>query len=306
VDGGDASVWSGPDKAVYVDRINKIITDRVCEIYSAFALCDELDIDLGSSSVDEQIDEYIRHSVEGGDGVVGYGSYEEYLAKLKEFNLNYSTQVLLYRYAIAVDLINDYYIGTFDADEITEDKISVGKLQYERKNVEEFYFGDGCVRVLRAFIDPSNYYEHQVSEKIEKIHSLIVEAAGYGEERVAAVMIGNTTMAGSEIENGYVIAEHNLDAAYYGGLTEAAFELAVGEVSEPVYVNDGEIEAYCILYRTEKSDAHFEECYADIAYVFLTNEVGRYLDDYSTRLGTSAMLTELYDEIDHATVSMGE
>ena len=67
VDGGDASVWSGPDKAAYVERINNIITDRVCEIYSAFALCDELDIDLDSSSVDEQIDEYIRHSVEGGD-----------------------------------------------------------------------------------------------------------------------------------------------------------------------------------------------------------------------------------------------
>ena len=79
VDGGDETVWEGEQSEAYVEQIDVLILDRICEIYSAFALCDELKIDIYSSKVEDTIDEYIRADVDGGEGVVGYGSYEKYL-----------------------------------------------------------------------------------------------------------------------------------------------------------------------------------------------------------------------------------
>ena len=303
VDGGDETVWEGEQSEAYTEQIDALILDRICEIYSAFALCNAVGIDIYSSKVEDTIDEYIRADIEGGEGVVGYGSYEKYLEALKKMNLNCQTQVLLYRYAIAVDMLDEHYIGTFDAEDIS-DSIAVGSIQYTREDVEQFYFSDGCVRVLRAMVDPSNYFEHQVEEKVNAIRELILQAASKGESAVAAAMIGNTTMAGSEVERGYVIGRHNLDNTYYGGMTEAAFALSGGEVSEPIYVNDGSVEAYYILYRAEKSDSNFDECYSDIAYVFLRNKVGGYMDEMSLQLKEGARATEILEQIDRASISM--
>ncbi len=303
-DKGDESVWTGDDKEEYVAAIDAAILERVCEIYSAFALCDELNIDLYSSKVEDTIYSYLVMGVEGGDGVVGYGSYDAYLEALYKMNLNYSTQELLYRYSVAMELIDEYYIGTFDVEDIT-DKISIGNLSFSSEDVREFYFSDECVRVLRAVLDPSNYYEDQVAGKVKALRDLICEAAPFGEDAVARTMIGNTTMAGPEVERGLVIARHNLDKAYYGEMTDAAFALEVGEVSEAVLINDGDIMAYYIMYRAEKSEENFTECYSEIAYIFLSNVVGGYLDQRATQLLSGAEATDILKQLDRSTVSMG-
>ena len=301
-DGGDPTVWEGEDKEEYLNAINAAILDRICEIYSAFALCDELGIDLYSGSVEDTIYSYIEAGVEGGEGVVGYGSYEEYLAALKKMNLNYSVQELMYRYSVAIDLIDEYYIGTFDAESIT-DSISIGKLTYTREDVESFYFSEDCVRVLRVSIDPSNYYEDQVEDKINRIHSLICEAAQQGERQVAIAMINNTTTPGPEVEQGVIIARHNLDRAYFGQMTDAAFALSEGEVSAPILVFDGS-EAYYIMYRAEKSAENFSQSYSDIAMVFLRDIVGGYLDERAEELVAGAVAEPLLSELDPSSISM--
>ena len=302
-DGGDPSVWSGEGKDEYIAAIDSDILKRICEIYSAFALCDELGIDLYSSEVEDMIYSYLVMSIEGCDGVVGYGSYEKYLEELRKMNLNYGVQELMYRYSVAMDLIDDYYIGTYSSEDIV-DSVTVGKLTYTREDVEAFYFGEGCVRVLRAAIDPSNYYEDQVQSKINGIYSLICEAAPLGETSVAYAMINNTTMPGPEVERGFIISRHNLDKAYYSEMTEVAFDLGQGEVSRPILVNDGQLMAYYIMYKAEKSEKHLNECYSDIAKAFLYNEVGSFLDQRATQLLSGAVSEDVLKELDRSSISM--
>ena len=117
VDGGDSGVWSGEKKEEYVAKIDSIILDRITEIYAAFAICKRINFDVYSKDVEKKIQENIRISVEGGTygsaTIQGYDSYEDYLAALKKANLNYSVQVLLFRYAIAVDAIDGSKAGQF-------------------------------------------------------------------------------------------------------------------------------------------------------------------------------------------------
>ena len=125
VDGGDDSVWSGEDSAEYIEKINEIILPMIANIYATINLAESIGIDFSSKKVKKQVDELIEISIEGGSynglKVEGAGSYDEYLASLKAANHNYSTQILLYHYAIAQTEIAKYYIGTLSEDNITPD-----------------------------------------------------------------------------------------------------------------------------------------------------------------------------------------
>ena len=287
----------------YRKNIDALVLDRIIHVYSVLALCDKLGINLYSRSVNKEIEDYVAQSVEGAGGSVGYGSYEEYLSALKKMNLNYSVQDLLFRYEIGLREIDEYYIGTFDADKI-QDGIKFGDISYTREDVKSYYYSDACVRVLRAHLQAGAYYNPdayalEVKEEMEA-------AALTGESAVATVIINTGLTAPIEVERGYVIAKNNLEKLYYSEMTESAFELEIGEVSEPITVNYGDGEVIFILYRAEKSDEHFDESYTEIAYVYLTDAVGGYLASCAKTLFDSVELTGVLDTIDYNEVFMND
>ena len=210
VDGGDDGVWNGENKAQYVEKIDSMILDRITEIYSAFAICKRIGFDVYSKDVEKKISENIKISVEGGSygssTIEGYDSYEDYLAALKAANLNYSVQVLLFRYAIAVDAIDTHYIGTASSDDVNINT-SIGEISYSKEDVKTFYDSDNCVRVLRANYQKAISYTPK--ESAQKLRAkLIAEAEGSDDptEKEAAVFAaimssGNYSNA-NEIQNG--------------------------------------------------------------------------------------------------------
>ena len=287
----------------YEAKINALILERAADIYSVLALCDRVGINLYSRSVEAEIEQYITESIEGGANAIGYGSYENYLKALKDMNLNYSVAVLLLRYEIGMRELDSYYIGSFDTDDI-QNGIEFGNLTYTREDIKNYYYSDECVRVLRAHLQADAYYEPDV--RATEVREQMLAAVGKGEGAVAAVIIGNSTTAYDEVERGYVIARHNLDKLYYSELTDAAFGLNTGEVSEPVHVNSGDGEVIFILYRAEKSDAHFDKSYSEIAYVYLTDTVGKTVAEVQSALVLSAEYTDSFYAIDYGQVSMNE
>ena len=312
VDGGDASVWTGENKSEYVAKINKIILDRVCEIYSAFALCDRIGIDLYSADVENKIKENIRISVEGGSygnsTIEGFGSYEAYLAALKAANLNYSVQTLMLRYAIAVDAIDTYYIGTGSSDEVNYD-ITIGAIQYTKDDVRSFYYSDDCARVLRASFH--KIVSNTPLETAEKLKNKLESAANGAytmqskEEAVFyAIMSSGRFSNAAEIEDGYVMGKYNLDRSYYGDMTDAIFELSEGEVSDPISIVTDSEDTYYVIYRTYKSDAHFEEHYDSIRYVYLTNFVGEITYGITDALKESVSYSDYIININHSEIGM--
>lgn len=309
---GNPDAWTGEDKDVYVERINDLILDRITEIYAAFAMCKRIGFDLYSDDVEGKIKENIRISVEGGSygssTVEGFDSYDDYLEALKDMNLNYSVQVLLFRYAIAIDAIDTYYIGTAASDDVNYD-ITLGALTYTKEDVKEFYDSDDCVRVLRASFQKGISYTP--FEKAESLKNKIVDAAGKNhtleekEEDVRYAIIGsNLYLNDAELRNGYVMGRYNLERGYYGDMTDAAFSLSEGEVSDPISIVTDVEDSYYILYRTYKSDAHFEENYESIKYVYLRDIVGEISHGVASEMKKSATFSDYLKNINHSEIGM--
>ena len=312
VDGGDESVWSGDSKDTYIRLIDEMIVDRVVEIYSAFAICERIGFDLYSKNVEKKIKENVRISVEGGSygstTLDGYESYDAYLAALKSLNLNYSVQVLLLRYAIAIDAIDTHYIGTASSDDI-DANVSIGAIKYTKDDVRNFYFSEDCVRVLRANFQKGISYTPE--EKAEQLRSKIVDASrtpGSLEDKENAVFLAIISSGlysnTAEIKNGYVIGKYNLERSYYGDMTDAALSLSEGEVSQPIDVVSDVEDSYYILYRSYKSEELFEANYEDIKYVYLMNYVGEITHGVASDLKKSVSYTDVMTTLDHAAIGM--
>ena len=304
VDKGDFSVWSGDDKDAYIEKMDEIIKARVSEIYAVFHICSKIGIDVYSSDFDKKVKEIIATSVEGGyigpTEIKGFeGDYDKYLASLKEMGLNYSVQDLMIRYSLATDEIYEYYGGTLDSEEFLENATS-GALKYTAEDVLEFYNSSDCVRVIRAFLPKKNFS----AERAESIRNTILEKANKGEADVANYIIGQTTTGATDIKNGEIIAEHNLDKQYYSELIKCAFELDAFEVSDVIEINTGYEDAYIILYKTVKSNTHFTECYDSIANVYVQNEIGKIIDTAASSIKENLKATEALSSLDRSAISM--
>lgn len=292
VDKGDESVWSADDKSEYIEKADALILERAATIYSVFAVCKSIGIDLYSSEVDETVNEYIRVSVEGGsigDYIIeGAGSYEKYLDALGASGHNYATQDLLYRYTVGLEKINEYYKGDINSG-------ILGAIKYTREDVKSFY-DDGAVRIIRAFFD-KDYISESRAEQIRAEAALLT-----GEEEFASFITGYTTVGGSDIKNGIVIGKYGLDRMNYGELVDAAFELELGSVSELITVSGTAENGYCFIYKAEKSDAHFEKCYDTIVDAYLENEIGKALNLYFVGLCQSANASSELLALDRAQI----
>ena len=312
VDQGNADAWTGADKDKYVVQIDKLIIDRITEIYSAFALCERIGFDVYSKDVEKKINENIKISVEGGSygssTIEGFESYEDYLAALKAMNLNYSVQSLLFRYAIAVDAIDTYYIGTASSDDV-DINLTVGAIKCNEDDVKKFYDSDDCVRVLRASFQKNiTYTPLQRAEDLKASLESAASSKDTLEEMETAVfnaiMSNNLYSNTAEVREGYVIGKYNLERAYYGNMTDAAFELQIGEVSEPIDVVTDVENSYYVLYRSYKSDTHFEKNYDSIRYIYLMNCVGEITHGVAEELKSSIVYTDYLNNINHSEIGM--
>ena len=305
-DKGDSSVWQGENKEEYISAAHEHITSLILDIYAAFALCEDIGFDIYSRSVENKIQEFIRISVEGGsyngESFIGHdGDYDAYLAYIKSLNHNYSTQVLMYRYAIAIEAIDEHFIGTYSADEI-DGNITVGNITYTKEDIEEYYNSDACVRVLRTYISES--LDVDPAGRAERLRLDLKEEAKKGESYVSEMIMGRGPIGATDGIEGILIAKNNLDGAFYNAMIEEAFSLKVGEVSRVVPIHDGQEMRYYIMYRGNKSDEHLEKNYADIVYIFLRDSVGKTVNDKKRELSESITVSDFLKSLDYSGISM--
>jgi hypothetical protein len=148
-------------------------------------------------------------------------------------------------------------------------------------------------------------------ERAESLRSDMVEAAESAdtlEEKESAVLLAirksglysNT----AELQSGYVIGRYNLERSYYGDMTDAALELELGEVSDPIEVVSDVENSYYVIYKTLKSEEHLEANYESIRYIFLMNCVGEISHSVASDLKASVVYTEVLNGIDYSRIAM--
>ena len=298
IDGGDASVWNSDSKDEYIEKINAIIIPKIADIYATIAACEETGFNLYSKDVDKKLKEYVKESVEGGvyDSVVikGYGSYDAYLAALKARGSNYSVEMLLFRYAIAAEVVENYYFGTLNDDNFTPDATE-GKIKYTESDVRAFYDSADCIRIHEGFVQKIFGIEHA-----ELMRERIIEKADGGYD-VGIAMIGHNLTSD---EDGIVVGKYSRDVSFYEEYTKAAFELAVGKTSDVISVTTGYDDGYFILHRVDKTDKFYTDNYKDIVSVYLDNELGKIIAEKKNELLSSIEYTKDYSALDFGAISM--
>ena len=293
VDGGDDSVWSSDEKDEYIAEIDEIIYDRAAEIFSVFALARKLDISPYSVAVEDKIYEYIVLSVEGNQAdVQGHGTYEKFLASLKERNMNYSVMELLLRYSIVSSLVYEKYRGTTDKvlGELP------GDIKIDRDEILAYYFGDECVRVLQIMSEEHDRivtHRERLSKKASDLDIALYIVQ-------SSTALATDCIVDREV-SGLTIGKYSLDTYTYGGYADVVFALSEDELSEIIEV-DGR---YYVVYRLQKSEEHFDRCFDSVKQSYIDNTVGKQFGVAKESLLDSLETGKGYSNIDHANISMG-
>lgn len=295
VDGGDTTVWSGESKGEYISRINAIIIDRAAEIYSAIHLAESLGFKAYSATVEDAIEEAVIGAVEGDGIQPGHGSYEAYLESLKAVGLNYSVATLMMRYSLAVEFINEYYIGELDVL-----GASSAEFEYAEEDVRAYYESDDCARVLQAYFAKGVRTREYVEDFRE---ALIAKGDVY---EMAAYILGNTTATATDVLiddniSGILVGRSSAESGFED-FTSSIFALEEGELSDVIEVNGTDADGYYLIYRLEKSAEHFELCYDAIAASYLDNVVGKALGDVAKAMISSVNTTSNYEHIIHTEI----
>ncbi len=315
VDGGNEAVWSGPESAEYVAKINAMVLNSITEMYAAFYLCDRIGTDVFSSSFDDEIEAYIEESVENiiyvteleakkrGENieVSREEAYQIYLARLKASGLNYSVSILLYRYNIALSKIDEYYRGKPDSSSITG--YEGGKVDTSRDTVKAFYDSADTIKLMYFCLQDDVDSQRRVDNAREDM----LEASSRDE--LVAAIVGNLAYGYPEtVEQGMTIGKYSLSTQFtdFEKFADAAFALDIGEISETVEVYDGARTFIYVLYRDEKTDAHFDKSFTDIASSHVSNEIGKIKHQVKSGLKSSCEYSSFYGTLNHASISISE
>lgn len=298
VDGGDESVWSGENRAAYIDKINEIIAARAYEIFSALHVAEKIGFDPYSKEANKKINEYIKGAVEGDESQIGHGSYEKYLASLKDNYLNYSVATLLMRYSMSMDAINAYYAG-YEHEAFGNMQ---GDYKYTKEDVKSYYFSDNCARIIEAYIPKGVRDEAWITSFRDKLISS-------SEQEMAVQIISNTTATEADLLvdgkiSGMVIGKSSLDTFFYSRYLEEVFSATPGTLGETFELSGTDADGHYMIYGLEKSEEHFERCYEQVRLSYIDNVIGEKIGTATEKFRESTTYAEDYASIIHSEISM--
>ena len=273
------------------EELEERVLRQIYLLYSTLAMCESLGYDVYDAETEEKIQDFITVSVEGGylgsTYIEGYGSYEEYLASLKELNMNYAVQTLIFRYSIAKTLIDEHYRS--------ENGI-YGDVT--REDVEDFYLSENTGRYLTLYLAKQNFtYERAV----EIAQTLRMQS---DEDAVFSKMVNYSAMNLETLRAGQIITPYNLDALTYATLTEVASTLNEGEISEPVALYNSQNDGYIILYKADKSADHLNENYDSIVEEYVNDQSGKMLSEIYESMQESVTFYPIYETLDRESIRM--
>lgn len=287
----------GAAAADHADDIRQAVTDRILEIYTILALCAEQGINLYDKSVENEIDEYIRLDVEGEGAFEGYGSYDAYLAALREQYLNYATAELLLRYSIGLERLYTHYIGTYDYISQTYRDAA---LSFTDADVTAFYGAADTARVMLIELPREVYSDEQIALTREAL----IDARDRGGESAVAEWLLRYTATAESITRGELVSPYTLDSLFYQNVTDCALSLAEGDISEPIDVMSDELNSVYLIYRMDKPASYLEANRTAVTDTYRNHRIGRELARVRDALKASMTETDVLKNLDILSMQM--
>ncbi len=291
---GEGDTWEDPDRLA---ALHARVSEQIYEIYATLALCKKHGIDLYSRDMNKQVEDYIRASVEGDSYFKGYGSYEAYLAALKESYLNYATADLLYRYSLGQQALYTYYQGTYD--HIT-DTYNDAALTFTDADVDDFYNKDDTIRVMLIYLSAQVYDD----EEAVLVRSVLQTQLGEGGVDALAAWLLRHTSTTEQVTKGEMLSPYTLDDLTYAEVTAAALSLSVGQMSELVRVSGDDVNGYYLIYRMDKTTEYLAQNRDAVRETCMLDAIGRHFHAAKDALRTSRTDAPLLSQLNIATMTM--
>ena len=258
------------------NKIMPLVLDDLAEIYAIFALCERYGIDPYSDKIDDALAEEIRISIEGGFygeyRFEGYGSYDKYLAVLKESGMNDGASRTVLRYHLCEDeLLKKLTIPMESAYEYTEHDVNI------------FFADESCVHVALLYREAASggMTAAENRERAEKGLRLLRESTSDTERLNYAVQYFSNSP--DDIRRGAYISPYAFSFVYRD-VINAAYSLEVGEYSDVIGVSAPMQDYYYVVQRLEKYGTDLFDREEDIEQLYLCDRFYRELDAVKTAL----------------------
>ena len=219
--------------AVYEDELWAFVTESLIYNYATIDECADLSVLIDDKTTRKEVQEYVDETV---DMCGGKTEYLEYLAA------NYMT-----------DAVFRFYAGVLSCQYRYYDALATAR---DREAYDAVLAGEGFIRTISIFV------QNDAGEDVAANRRM-------AEEVVAAVR------SGASVED-YIGTRYNQDTGncdYYfmrGYMIEeyenAAFALAVGEVSDVVEVENG----FYVIQRVATEQGYFEDHLGDLKAMYLS------------------------------------
>ena len=282
----DPSKMSEGERAEFFSVINQRTVEELATIYAVLAYCDKYGININGRTFDKHVKEGVVSAVEGDETYIGYGGYDEYLAAIKENNMNDSVFRFLLRYQCA-----EATLAAHMRDE--------GILNSDESTVLAYMNSDECVRASWIYISYNllpNYTDAMLSDLAAEAKAADNDGFLFMTHRVFPEIYTD-----AQLDTGFYIGRYQLDP-YYEALTETVFSLEMGETSDWIHSGDG----MYLVRRLPKDESYLnnDANLGDFTEYYLLNEFYRLLATEADRLVTTVTYTDVHASLNFETVKM--
>ena len=257
---------------------------RIADIYALFAMAKEAGIDPYGKEISQAVRDAVTVAVDGekdqNGAIIGgfagdYNAYLEYLRK--NFHMNDSVCRLMLRY-----------------DEAEKKLIARYRKQKSVTDAElaAFFEGENCLHIewLHQPAEQGVASRALLETAKEKLIASGIDGSNLPDVNILASYSKDARHRSQKVDNtGFYISPHSLDRKY-AAVTQAAFSLPIGGLSEVIEANGG----YFLLYRMEKKAGDLSARAEELNSLYLSDRFYADLRIRSAQLLTLADYTDAY------------
>lgn len=234
---GDDSYWTEERAAERQTEIYRQTYEALKNQYAILSLAKQYGVDRDDSAISELTDSTMD------DIIAAYDDEADYVADLEAHHMTHQ----VYRFFTNVEIVRE---------ELYYAMLEAGDLESDEETLRDLIYGDSFIRVKQILI--ANDAGEDPAANLAEAEALRTRALA-GEDFDALVKEAGEDLYMFMNTDGYYICR----GVWYSEFEEAAFSLAVGEISPVIETSAG----YSVLLRCEKEqgylDSHFEDLCAD-------------------------------------------
>ena len=250
VDGGDKSLWEGPDAAVYHERLFARAISAACELYAVFAVSKDFGLDPYGAAIEEQVEQGIREVIDS------YDTRREYIENITSLHMTDTVYRLMMRAYFCQQYLLEYTDGVSSVSD---------------EELLAFCESENVLNTLCLVV----YFEKSTlswaQNRAEEIKRALKEVKTDDEFRAVAQDYA-TAYNKDEMENGIYMTLRE----YRRLCGDESATLVLGEMTAPIFDTESFVVLRCIEKNAdilEKSPDTVRSCYLEYLIEEMTEEL---------------------------------